>query len=362
MNDRAITTHDQHTGIQTTGRSGELAQSTHEAAAIAQIQARFVMARRMPRIWEDVRTALLKECRRPGFAEVAKYELPPRGNDKPIVGFSIRFVESAIRIMGNIDAKTEVIQDDEERQVVRCTVLDLESNACYSQDVAVPKVKERKKIFDGQVALSVRVGHDGLPLYLIAASIDDVRTTVANQVSKTLRTLALRLIPGDLLEECSKLADETFAAKVKEDPDAAKKKLLDGFAGMGVKAIDLIEYLGGRSLDGLSPADLAGLRGVYALMSSEGVRWPEILEGSPHRGDRPASEKEDPKAAAARAKVEAAAAKFRKPPAQAATAASAKPPAEGAKPAEQPKETDAPKGGDGAVPPGDEPPEPGSNG
>ena len=50
-------------------RSAETAASSVAAQATAQIQARYVVALRRPRDWDDVRVRILKECRRPSFAD-----------------------------------------------------------------------------------------------------------------------------------------------------------------------------------------------------------------------------------------------------------------------------------------------------
>jgi hypothetical protein len=50
----------------------ETAASAIAAREEAEIQARYIMALRRPRDTENFRVALLKECKRPGFAEKAE--------------------------------------------------------------------------------------------------------------------------------------------------------------------------------------------------------------------------------------------------------------------------------------------------
>src|SRR5258708_6569465 len=77
----------------------ETASTVLAAQAKAQIEARYVMAERHPRDLDVVRQRMLKECRRPVFAGVARYRKPI---GKGVEGPSIRFAEAAIRLMGNI--------------------------------------------------------------------------------------------------------------------------------------------------------------------------------------------------------------------------------------------------------------------
>ena len=98
--------------------SAQLATSMVSAQAEAQIKARYLYAERHPRDLDLVRQKLLKECRRPAFAAVARY-LKPRG--KGVEGPSIRFAEAAIRLMGNIAVEQSTIYDDREKRIVRVT-------------------------------------------------------------------------------------------------------------------------------------------------------------------------------------------------------------------------------------------------
>ena len=50
-------------------RTGETAVSAVAALAEANVKARYAMALRRPRDLDEVREKILKECRRPGFAE-----------------------------------------------------------------------------------------------------------------------------------------------------------------------------------------------------------------------------------------------------------------------------------------------------
>jgi hypothetical protein len=254
--------------------TGETAASTVAAQAQAAVQARYVMALKRPRDLDDVRVRLLKECRRPGFAEVARYHKPV---GEGIEGPSIRFVEAALRCYGNVYPETTTIYDDERKRIVRVSVTDLEANVTYTRDVTVDKVVERSKLRPGQTPLSVRTNSQGNKSYLVTASEDDLLNKEGALVSKALRTLGLRVIPGDLVDEAMALVYETLANSAAKDPDAERKKLADAFARLGVMPSDLKVYLG-HELDQSSPAEIVGLRTLYQAIKDGEATWAAALE------------------------------------------------------------------------------------
>src|SRR5690348_5556972 len=89
--------------------SAELGTASAIAQASAEVQARYIMAIRRPRDWMTVRTRLMQECKRSGFAQTALYAKPAGGS--LIVGFSIRFAEAALRCMTNMMPETRIVHD-----------------------------------------------------------------------------------------------------------------------------------------------------------------------------------------------------------------------------------------------------------
>jgi len=109
-------------------QSNETASAVLAAQARAVIEARYLIAINRPRDLDVVREKLLKECRRPGFAEVAIYKKPI---GKGVEGLSIRFAEAAIRYMCNIDISQQTIYDDAEKRIIRVSCTDMETNTPY---------------------------------------------------------------------------------------------------------------------------------------------------------------------------------------------------------------------------------------
>lgn len=259
--------------------AGQDTASTAVAAqAKALVEARYIMAIRRPRDMDVVRERMLKECLRPSFAAVARYTKPiGRDRSKWPTGPSIRFAEAAVRCMTNITVETMTVYDDREKRIVRVTVTDLEANVPYSQDVTIAKTIERRQKKDGDTVISTRTNSYGDTLYILEATDDDIINKQQALISKAVRTLGLRLIPGDIVDECMDQVIVTQANGDAQDPDTAKRKLFDAFAGLGVQANQLKEYLG-HEAHTLAPKDLADLRSLYAAIRDGETTWREVMD------------------------------------------------------------------------------------
>jgi hypothetical protein len=258
-----------------------LTQSTHETAstvlaaqARAIVEARYLIALNRPRDLDVVREKLLKECRRPSFAEVAIYKKPI---GKGVEGLSIRFAEAALRYMQNIDISNPTIYDDPEKRIIRVSCTDMETNTTYSFDVTIEKTVERRKIQEGDVVLRKRKNRQGDDLFIILATEDDILNKQNALMSKAIRTNGLRLLPGDLLDECEQLVRETKRKRDAEDPDGAKRRLFDTFGVIGVSVGQLKEYLGHEG-EQLQPKELEDLRGIYVALKDGDTSWREVMD------------------------------------------------------------------------------------
>lgn len=256
----------------------ETASSAVAAQAKAMIESRYIMAIRRPRDMDVVREKMLKECKRPGFAAVARYQKPiGRDQSKWPTGPSIRFAEAAIRNMTNITVEVMTVYDDREKRIVRVTVTDLEANVPYFQDVTITKTIERRQKKDGDTVLRTRQNSYGDLLYILEATDDDIINKQQALISKAMRTIGLRLIPGDIIDECMDAVIETQRNADAEDPDAAKRKLFDAFGQLGVQAEQLKKYLG-HDAAALSPKELTDLRALYASIRDGEATWREVME------------------------------------------------------------------------------------
>lgn len=276
----------------------ETATTAMAAQAKANVEARFILALQRPRDIDTVRVRLLKECKRPGFAQVARYSKPVGG--QRIEGASIRFAEAALRLMGNVLPETSVIYDDNQKRIVRVSVTDLETNLTYSSDVSIEKTVERSNLKDGQVPLGSRKNSYGKTVYLLPATEDDIANKVNANVSKALRGHALRILPGDILEEAMELCIKTLNSEAAADPDRERKKIADAFASLRVMPNHLAEYLG-HTIDTCAPAELVELRALYQAIKDGETTWHAAVEQKTDK--KPTGSKAKEKVAAATAKT-----------------------------------------------------------
>ena len=260
---------------QTLATSKEVGSTAISQRVMAQIQMRTFMAQQNPRDLDQVRAEIIKECKRPGFAAAARYSLPRAGGR--IEGPTIRFAEAAIRCMRNIAVETTTIQEDDRALTMRISVTDLEANVPYEHEVTIQKRVERSYLKDGQVPLGERINSSGKRVFLVEATEDDVLMKTNAIVSKAVRTLGLRHIPGHILEEAMELCQRVAAQADSADPTAARRVLFDAFASVGVKPVDLKEYMG-NDLEVPSPNELAELRSVLAAVKAQEITWQDAFD------------------------------------------------------------------------------------
>jgi len=271
-------------GTEVTKRD-ETAAAAEASRATAMVQARFVMAERRPRNWEDVRERVLHECKRPGFARKAvwrrivgreKNEKTGAWEDVWAEGPTIRLLEAAHRYAGNMDTESRVTYEDETTRKVAVLALDFETNASHGVELVIEKTVERRSLRDGQTPLSSRQNSRGDTVYRVEASEQALLAKQNADISKAVRTLLQRLTPADLLEDWQVQAKATTAADIKADPDKAKRDIMDAFAGLAILPSQLELYLG-KPMEQATTRDLEELRGVYVCVRDMGDSWAEIL-------------------------------------------------------------------------------------
>lgn len=315
--------------------SGQTATAALAAQARAQVEARYVMAKRFPRDIEVVRDALLKECKRPAFAASAIYRKPV---GQGIEGPSIRFAETAARCMKNIDTAVTTVYEDDASRIVEVSATDLESNVRFPATIVVQKTVERSKVRNGQAVLSRRINSRGSEVFVVEATDDEILNKANALISKSLRTCLLRLIPGDLIDEAMSICYETQRNKAAQDPDAAVRLMLEAFATIGATAEEVAQYLG-HPLPETTPEEIADMRAVWNAINNQETTWQAALEfrlaelaGEAGGDDRPPAEKTPPPQAAAPAQppanlqAAAAAARAKREAAAQAPQSQARPP------------------------------------
>jgi len=278
----ALTTRQEFGANESTHALVETASTAIAAKAKAMVEARYVMAMRQPRNWDQVRQDLMAECKRPSFAH-NKSALYRKPIGKGIEGLGIRFVEVALRCMKNVLVETTMTFEGETKEIHCVSVTDLESNLTYPLDVRVSKTVERSKPADDGSYISVRKNSYDKLVYTVPANDDDLLNKRAALISKAIRTLGLRIIPGDLQDEAEEIIRAIRMDEAARDPGAERKRIADAFGEIGVKAADLVAYLG-HSLDACSPTELVELRGIYGAVKDGEATWKQVMENKAEQG------------------------------------------------------------------------------
>lgn len=241
----------------------------------AAVEARFLVAAKFPRSIDAARLRVLDACKRPRFAESARYSKPV--GKQRVEGLSIRFAEEAARSWGNLDITAMVVFDDADRRIYRVTGTDLETNATQSQDVIIEKVVERRQPRQGQTVIGQRQNTRGETVYLIEASEDELYNKVNAMIAKARRNIILALIPSDISEEADELVQKVVRERDTKDPAGARKQILDAFWGLGVTPENVQEFMQ-KPLDHLNPAELSTLRAMYTAIKDGETTWAAAVE------------------------------------------------------------------------------------
>ena len=246
------------------------------AQAKAAVEARFIVALQRPRNWDDVRIKLLAECRRPAFAaNKSAYYRKPIG--KGIEGLGIRFAEVALRCMTNVLVETTILHDDERVRMLKISVTDLEANETIDRTITVVKTVERSRPADDGTYVARRKNSEGNWTYTLVARDEEILDKEGAMISKALRTLALRIVPGDLQDESEALILQIRQDTAAKDPAAERKRIADAFAEIGVMPSDISMYLG-HDFGTCSPAELVTLRGVYGAIRDGETTWKATMD------------------------------------------------------------------------------------
>jgi len=122
-----------------------------------------------------------------------------------------------------------------------------------------------------------RTNSQGQILYILVATDDEILNKANALISKAIRTLGLRIIPGDIVEECQDIIIATIRDKDAKDPDTARRQLFDAYGKLGVQVSDLKSYLGH---DGavLNPKEMTDLRGIYNALKDGETSWREVMD------------------------------------------------------------------------------------
>ena len=249
--------------------------------AKALVQAAYIMALQRPRHEDQARHNILQACKRPQFAARVEYSKPVGGSK--ITGPSIRFAEEALRSWGNVRIETAVVYDDEHLRRIRVTCIDLETNSSFGKEIQVTKTVERRQVGKDREVLSERLNSSGQIVYIVRATDEELATKEAALISKVVRNEGLRLIPSDVVDDALDIARKTLATRDSQDPEAAKKRVLDAFGGIGVQPKAVEDYLG-HNLDTVASKELEELRAIFQAIKDGEASWNDYMQAKAQAG------------------------------------------------------------------------------
>jgi hypothetical protein len=200
-----------------------------------------------------------------------------------VEGLGIRFVEVALRCMKNVLVETSMTFEDDTKEIHCVSVTDLESNLTYPLDVRVSKTVERSNPMDDGSYISVRKNSYGKLTYTVPANDDDLLNKRGALISKAVRTLGLRIIPGDLQDEAEEIIKAVRLDEAAKDPDRARKKMVDAFGSLNIKATDLVAYLG-HPLDSCSAQEMTDMFALYGAIKDGEATWKSVMENKAEQG------------------------------------------------------------------------------
>lgn len=269
--------------VQSKAAGGGALVAAEQQRAMAEVQAAMVVARANPRDPVQAMDLILNDCTRASLAEGAVYAYSRGGSD--VSGPSIRLAEAIARRWGNIEFGVKELSRYDDHSVVMAYAWDLESN---TRDVKTFTVKAWRDTKGGGYKLKDE---------------RDVYENLANQAARRKRACILAVIPGDVVEAAVRQCEMTLKAKADTSPDAIAK-MVEAFEQFGVTK-GQIEQRIQRHLDAISPAQMVGLKKVWASLR-DGMAQPSDFFEAAETG------KPEPEPTASKADAVLAAVKARK--------------------------------------------------
>jgi hypothetical protein len=223
------------------------ATAVEQARAVAEVQARVVVARQCPRDIAAATRAMRETCGQMALAERAFYAFP-RGKDKKgkpniISGPSVHLARELARVWGNVEYSiNEMRRDDRAGQSeMLAYAWDLETNTRNSAVFIVPHFRDKS---------------DGRPQQL--TDMRDIYENNANNGSRRVREAIFNVLPVWFAEEAKAICTKTLADGGGRPLAQRVADAIDAFENIGVK-VQLLEARIGSSATEWTPQDVAQL-------------------------------------------------------------------------------------------------------
>ena len=228
--------------------------AVEQQRAIAEVQARMIIARANPRDPVRAMDQILNDCTRPSLAQASTYSYARGGTD--IRGPSIRLAEAMAQRWGNIASGIkELARHGEYSECV-----------AYAWDLETGFYDERQ--------FQIRHWRDTRGGGYLLTDERDIYELIANFGQRRKRAVLLTVIPGDVTEAALQQCEATTLKSADVTPEGIKS-LVEAFAEFGVDPHQIEQRIQ-RRLDAIRPAQVVMLRRIYTSLRdgmSEVADW-----------------------------------------------------------------------------------------
>lgn len=251
-----------------------VAAATEETKAIAEIQAKMILARKIPRDPQYCLDLIKLECAEKDLAEKAIYEYT-RGTTV-IKAPSIRLVECVARHWGNLMSGVKELDIVGNKATVKSFCWDLQTNFSDEKEFTVELVKVTK---NGTYELT---------------DPRDRYEMIANMGARRKRSCMQAVIPKNIIDAAMAECEATLSKELNENAiDDTKKQMLEAFKAFAEWISE--EHLAGvcgKEYDKLGKRDIVKLRNLYNAIK-DGFVKPESAFGKEIEPEKPSAEEQD---------------------------------------------------------------------
>ena len=216
--------------------------------AIAEAQAKLLVAQRFPRDEIAAYNRMYRACQRKSFAEKAFFNFPRAGGS--VSGPTIRLAEELARCWGNVDYGIKELSQDNGKSEMQAYAWDLETNAQSVQNFTNPHKREKTDKRTKTVVMETLTGQR------------DIYENNANMATRRLRSRILAILPAWFVEDAIAECKKTLAGQNDTPLIDRVKKMVVQFAKLGVTQ-EMIEKRLKRKVDTMTSDDFVEYVGIY---------------------------------------------------------------------------------------------------
>lgn len=240
--------------------------------AIAEAQAKLVIAKRFPRDQFTAMQRIIEACSREGLAQEAFYNYSRGGSS--VSGPSIRMAETLAAAWGNLDYGINELSRRDGESEMQAYCWDLETNTFSQQKFTVAHIRDTK---GGGKALTEQ---------------RDIYEIGANMGARRLRARILAVIPKDVIDTAIETCKATLAGKNQRGGktfDARLKDMVKAFNNLGVN-VAMLETRLGHKIAETTVDEFADMTGVFNSLRSGDAKVGDFFGSAAPKVAAPASD------------------------------------------------------------------------